>query len=204
MSRIVLATRNKGKISELRDLLSGSRIEVLSLDDFPGAPEVAEDGETFEENALKKAREMSAYTGLAAVADDSGLEVDALGGAPGVHSARYAGEQGDDEANNAKLLRELSGVPEQERAARFVCVMAAAAPNGAEALARGEWEGRIAFQPQGEGGFGYDPLFIDPELGKASAELAPGEKNARSHRGRALNLLLETWADFWKRAGQQD
>ncbi len=202
MSKIVLATRNRGKIAELGAMLKDFQLEVKSLDDFPDLPEVPETGATFEDNALLKARAVSLATGLTAVADDSGLEVDALSGRPGVRSARYAGEEATDEANWRKLLAELAGVPEAARMARFVCVMAAYAPGGATLTARGSWEGRIATAPRGTGGFGYDPVFLVPGLGRTAAELIPAEKNALSHRGEALRVLLAHWPDFWNKASR--
>lgn len=194
---VVLATRNQGKIREISALLKDFDLTVQGLDQYPDIGEIPETGETFEENARIKAEAVSRATGLVALADDSGLAVDALEGAPGVYSARYSGENATDQTNNDKLLRALSGTPEHERTARFVCVMAAMAPGGEHIEARGEWEGHITTAPRGEGGFGYDPLFIDPELGRTSAELDPATKNARSHRGRALSALLEQWPRFW-------
>jgi XTP/dITP diphosphohydrolase len=200
VNTIVLATGNPGKIKELAHMLQGFSLEVKGLKDFPDIGPIEETGETFAENARIKAETVSRELGVAAVADDSGLVVDALGGAPGVRSARYAGENASDEANNAKLLAALEGVPPERRAARFVCCMAAVAPNGAILEAEGRWEGRIAEAPAGEQGFGYDPLFIDPEAGETSAQLKPEEKNRRSHRGKALRKLLERWPEFWERA----
>jgi XTP/dITP diphosphohydrolase len=197
---IVLATRNAGKIKELHALLGGFGLAVLGLADFPHIAEVEETGTTFEENALLKAVAVSQASGLVALADDSGLMVDALSGAPGVYSARYSGPDATDARNNAKLLEALAAVPEARRGCKFVSVVAAVAPNGERALARGEWLGRVLTEARGSGGFGYDPLFFDAELGKSAAELTPAEKNARSHRGRALRALLELWPDFWTRA----
>lgn len=201
MAAIVLATRNAGKIAELSRLLEEFHLEVLGLDSFPEIGELAETGTTFSENALQKARAVADLTGLAAVADDSGLEVDALDGAPGVYSARYAGPGATDPENNARLLDALSGVAAGRRAARFRCVMAAAAPNGETLLAEGAWEGEIAAAPAGQAGFGYDPVFFDPRLGRTAAQLTREEKNAVSHRGRALRGLLEHWPEFRGRAG---
>ena len=200
MAKIVLATRNAGKVRELTRMLASHDVEVLSMDSFPDVPDIPETGDTFEENALLKACEVSRLTGLVAVADDSGLEVDALDGAPGVYSARYAGEDATDEKNVEKLLQALSSVPESERTARFVCVMAACSPDGEQITARGEWNGTIIDSPRGHNGFGYDPIFVDPELEQTNAELDPDVKNARSHRGKALAKLLANWADFWDRA----
>jgi XTP/dITP diphosphohydrolase len=201
VGRIVLATRNKGKIAELGAMLALHGVEVVGLEAFPEVGEVVEDGDTFEENARKKARAVAEATGLVAVADDSGLEVDALGGAPGVHSARYAGPGATDAANNAKLLAALAGVPEADRTCRFRCVMLARTPQGRELSAHGAWEGRVAGAPAGEGGFGYDPLFIDLASGRRAAEMAREEKNAVSHRGRALRALLADWGGFLAGAG---
>lgn len=195
---VVLATRNPGKIREFSDLLSGFGLQVKGLGDYPEIGEIPETGETFLDNARIKAHTVAEATGLIAVADDSGLEVDALGGAPGVYSARYAGEDGDDEANNDKLLAELQGVPEEKRTARFTCCMVAAAPGGKEISAQRSWEGRIGFERAGDNGFGYDPLFQVPDKGCSSAQLAPEDKNARSHRGHAVKALLELWPGFMK------
>ncbi len=213
METVVLATRNPGKVKELAALLAGRGIAVLGLDAFPGLPEVEESGQTFEENALLKARAVCKATGLTAVADDSGLEVAALNNAPGVFSARFsamAGGEAGDAANNAHLLALLRNVPPERRQARFVCVVAVCAPQkmenseagtgkNAEAwqpqefTARGEWDGQIALKPAGEQGFGYDPLFFDPELGRTAAQMTAETKNSRSHRGKALQALLTGW-----------
>jgi XTP/dITP diphosphohydrolase len=187
---LVFATRNQGKLVELRELLTG--IEVLSIDEVGKAvPEVIEDAETFIGNAAKKAREVSAATGFPALADDSGLEVDALGGAPGVYSARYAGEPHSDSANNAKLLAALSGVA--DRHARFRAALAladGAGPLGADIItADGTCEGTILTAPRGTGGFGYDPLFFAPELGMTFAEAGVGSKSELSHRARAMRAI---------------
>jgi len=187
---LVFATRNKGKLVELRELLAG--IQVLAIDEVGVAvPEVVEDADTFVGNAAKKAREVSAATGLPALADDSGLEVDALGGAPGVYSARYAGEPHSDSANNAKLLAALEGVT--KRSARFRAVLAladVAGPLGTEILtADGTCEGTILTAPRGTGGFGYDPLFFAPELGMTFAEAGVGSKSELSHRARAMRAI---------------
>lgn len=193
---VVLATRNQGKVAELAHVLEGFGLDVRGLDAYPQVGEIAETGATFEENARIKARAVCAATGLVAVADDSGLAVDALDGAPGVYSARYAGPGASDEDNWRKLLRELESVPPEQRGARFVCVMVAAAPDGREISARGEWEGRVTREPRGEGGFGYDPVFHDPDLGRTAAQLSREEKHARSHRGKALQELLRAWPGF--------
>ncbi len=203
MHTLVLATRNAGKIRELRALLSRfGDVEVVGLDAFPELPEIEETGVTFAENALLKARTVAEATGKIALADDSGLEVDALGGAPGVYSARYSAEPdhaATDVRNNEKLLRELKDVPAGRRSARFCCAIAACAPDGFHIVAAGVWEGFIGIEPRGGNGFGYDPLFTDPETGRRAAELTPEEKNARSHRARALRELARQWPEFIKR-----
>lgn len=189
--RIVVATGNRGKLEELAGMLGPMGVEVKSLADYPHIPEVVEDGKTFEENAVKKARAVAGATGEIALADDSGLEVDLLGGAPGVHSARFAGEEKDDRANNEKLLRLLKGAPREKRGAQFRCVVALALPGGRIFTAEGTCRGIIGDRPEGEGGFGYDPLFIVPELGKTFARLDMAAKNAISHRGKAFALARE-------------
>lgn len=189
MIRAVLASGNPGKLREFREMLGDSGIELRPQGEFDIEP-APETAPTFVENALAKARHVARATGLSAIADDSGLEVDALGGAPGVRSARYAGEPADDEANNRRLLDELADVPAAGRAARFraVLVFLRHADDPAPLIAEGEWRGRIADAPRGHGGFGYDPLFL-LEDGRSAAELSPGEKNRLSHRGRALAEL---------------
>ncbi len=189
--RIVLATRNRGKIRELAGMLGPMGVEVCSLDIYPQAPEVVEDGNTFEENAIKKAREVAEATGEISLADDSGLEVDFLNGAPGVNSAIFAGEGRDDGANNEKLLRLLKGVPPEKRGAGFKCVVALALPGGRVYTVQGTCRGVIGEGPEGGGGFGYDPLFIVPELGKTFAQLDLETKNAISHRGKAFSRARE-------------
>lgn len=189
MADLVLASGNPGKVREFQALL-GSTWRVLPQSDFGVLP-VEETGSTFLANALLKARNAARLTGLPALADDSGLEVDALNGAPGVRSARFAGPEADDAANNATLLAALSGVPEVRRTARYRCVLVwtDGPDDRAPLIAEGVWEGRILAEPRGRGGFGYDPLFLDPESGMAAAELGADVKNARSHRGRALAQL---------------
>lgn len=191
---IVLATRNQHKKQELIALLRGLDITIRTLDDFPEAPEVIEDGDTCEANAMKKAVEVARYTGLTAVADDTGLEVDALGGRPGVFAARYAGEQATYEDNCRKLLHELQGIPAERRRGRFVTVAAIATPDGKQMSATGVLEGVIAEEPTGSHGFGYDPVFVLPEYGQTLAQLSPEVKNRISHRARAFTqakTLLE-------------
>jgi XTP/dITP diphosphohydrolase len=181
-----MATGNPGKIREIARLLEGLGIDVIAQSEF-GVGDADETGMTFAENSLLKAQHAADATGLPAIADDSGLAVDALGGAPGVHSARYADGAGD-EANNDKLLAALEGI--EDRGAAFHCVATFVAPGEAPLVAAGEWRGTILHERQGEGGFGYDPLFYVPECGCSSAELQPDEKNARSHRGQALRKLV--------------
>ena len=191
--KIVLATRNQGKIEEIRALLKGEEIrggvEIHSLKDYPHVPEIVEDGATFSENARKKALIVAQLTGQIAVADDSGLEVVALGGAPGVYSARFAGEGASDSANIKKLLELLRDIPSEKRGARFVCVMALATPGGEVSLVEGECRGMIAMEERGMSGFGYDPLFIVSGYGETFAELGSEVKNKISHRARALSKL---------------
>ncbi len=202
MKKLLLATSNRKKIEEFRAMFEDLGMEVLSLADFPGLALPPEDGKTFAENALLKARHAAAAAGIPALADDSGLAADALGGAPGVFSARYAGEGATDEENVQKLLDEMRDVKEEARTARFVCVLAYVEPGGIEKTFTGTLEGRIAERPAGRGGFGYDPVFFIPEKGAAAAELSMEEKNAISHRGRALRKFRDWLASrAGKRAG---
>jgi len=189
--RVVLATRNQGKVKEFNRLFADLGWEGISLAEFKGVPEVIEDGETFEANALKKAIEISTYLNLPALGDDSGLEVDALDGRPGVYSARYAGEDATDEKNWRKLLDELDDVPMERRTARFRCTIAFVVPGSEPVITTGSCEGLIAKEPKGTNGFGYDPVFYIPEMEKMMAQLLPEEKNQISHRARAMNHLLE-------------
>lgn len=194
MQHLVLGTTNAGKVREIEKVLAELAITVETIAAYD-IPSVEEDGLTFADNACKKARHYAHYTGQAALADDSGLEVDALEGAPGVYSARYAGEQADDAANNAKLLAALDNFPMEARSARFRCVLAIATPEGRCITVEGVCAGTIGFTPKGERGFGYDPLFILPD-GRTMAELTVEEKNAISHRGQALQKLKELLRDF--------
>lgn len=191
MKRLVVATRNKGKIVEISALLSGLVDQVSSAADFTDFPETVEDGATFEENALKKAREASAFSGLPALADDSGLVVNALDGRPGVFSARYAGVGAGDAANNVLLMQECRDVPDGQRQAAFVCVLAFVTPEGDEQLFAGRVAGHILPEARGEGGFGYDPLFLVDGFGRSMAELTLTEKNAISHRAQAFKKFRE-------------
>ncbi len=183
---IVLATRNRKKVQEIKRITEGMPITIFTIDDFPGCPDVQEDGTTFEENAMKKATVVSQYTGKPALADDSGLEVEALGGAPGTFSARYAGDDADDGKNVAKLLQEMLTVPEAERGARFVCCIVLAYPDGGTHTFWGYSEGRIGRELKGENGFGYDPVFYPAGHIRTFAEMNDGQKDALSHRGEAL------------------
>ncbi|NHD18075.1 MULTISPECIES: RdgB/HAM1 family non-canonical purine NTP pyrophosphatase [Actinopolyspora] len=193
MSRLLLATRNSKKLVELRRILADAGVagvEVVGLDDVPEFPEAPETGATFEENALAKAADAARASGLPAVADDSGLSVDALNGMPGVLSARWAGRHGDDQANLDLVLAQLGDVPAERRGAAFVAAAALVTPDGAETVVRGSWPGRIVREPRGTNGFGYDPIFVPEGESRTSAELSSAEKDADSHRGRALRELL--------------
>ena len=191
LPRVVLATRNAGKIAELAAPLGAFGVALVGLESFPGIGEIAEDGATFEENALIKARAVALATGLVSVADDSGLVVEALGGAPGIHSARYADDwdllpgEDRDRRNIRKLLHALREEPAER-------------PDGRELCVRGEWPGRLLTAPRGTNGFGYDPVFFDPAIGRTAAELTREEKTARSHRGRAAAALLARWQEFMR------
>jgi XTP/dITP diphosphohydrolase len=186
---IIVATKNQEKLREIRSILKDLSIQLHGLNDFENVPDVEEDGKSFAENGLKKARFYSKLFGKMAIADDSGLEVDALGGRPGVYSARYAGIGASDQENRKKLLKELQGVPISRRGAGFKCVMAMVSPDGREAVTEGSCRGRIGFKEVGKNGFGYDPIFILPQYGKTMAQLSLEEKNRVSHRGKALRKL---------------
>jgi XTP/dITP diphosphohydrolase len=192
--KLLVATTNPGKFAEVKDFLRQLPLEVLSLSDLATWPKIIEDGATFEENALKKARTLAEYSGYLTLADDSGLEVDALNGAPGIYSARYCGEEGNDKKNNEKLMHELREIPEEKRTGRFVCALALCAPKShgmKEWTVRDSCEGRIAFALKGENGFGYDPIFFYPPLGKTFGEIDRAIKATVSHRGKALKRLAE-------------
>ena len=193
---IVLATRNRHKLQEVRDMLQGLDIDILSCDAFAGCPDVVEDGETFAENALKKARAIARHTGHTTIADDSGLEVDALGGLPGLYSARFAGEPADDRRNNEKLLHELARVPDEKRGAQFKCVIAIVDGRGKEKVVEGIYRGVIIRKLKGVQGFGYDPLFMDTESGLTFAEMEVGCKNSISHRRLAIEELKKILPEF--------
>ena len=190
-SKIILATRNPGKLTELRRILDSGHVpvNVADLDEYPGMPEVAETGRTFSENALLKARAVAVFTGLAAVADDSGLCVDALNGMPGVLSARWSGRHGDDGANLRLVLGQLSDIPPGRRGAQFVCAAALVLPSGGEHVTEGVLDGWLAGEPRGSNGFGYDPIFVPSGGELTTAQLSPAEKDRISHRGKALRAL---------------
>lgn len=189
MTKLLVATRNRGKVKEIKAFLDGLVGEVFCAADISDLPETREDGVTFAENALKKAREACQATGLPVLADDSGLVVDGLGGRPGVYSARFAGPDADDAANNRQLLQEIAMIPAAGRKAAFVCCMAYVTPDGTEQLFEGKVKGTIIDQPRGEHGFGYDPLFLVDGYQQTMAELPLDEKNRISHRGQALRAF---------------
>jgi XTP/dITP diphosphohydrolase len=197
MTKLLLATRNAGKLAELQRLLQTAvpGVEVVGLRDVEEYPEAPETGATFAENALLKAREAVRYTGLPAVADDSGLTVDALNGMPGVLSARWSGRHGDDDANTALLLGQIADVPDERRGAAFVCAAALVTPDGTEHVLERQWRGSVVREKRGANGFGYDPVFVPEGLQVTSAELAPEEKDARSHRGQAFAALVPVLAE---------
>lgn len=189
--KVIFATGNEGKMKEIRMLLADAEVEVLSLKDAGIAPDVEENGATFGENALIKARACAALTGIMTLADDSGLEIDALNGEPGIHSARYMGADTSYHVKNRNLVERLSGVPEEKRTARFVCAIAAVWPDGTERLTEGIMEGRIGYEEKGANGFGYDPIFYVPEYGITSGEMDAEQKNKASHRGKALRKMKD-------------
>jgi XTP/dITP diphosphohydrolase len=195
MKEIILASSNQGKVREINQLLTGLDLHVQPQTEH-GVPDIEETGLTFVENAILKARNAAQHTGLAAIADDSGIEVDALRGEPGIYSARYAGAGASDQANLEKLLTELGDLPEEQRTARFQCLMVYMrhANDPTPLICQGTWEGRILFEPRGENGFGYDPVFYVPTHDCSSAELAADVKNSLSHRGQALRKLLAAFA----------
>jgi XTP/dITP diphosphohydrolase len=187
--RIVFATKNEGKVREITEMIDRTDIELVSLNHFAALPEIVEDGATYLENALKKARIVSEFTGETVLADDSGLQVNVLKGEPGVYSARYAGEGATDEENNAKLLARLKNIPEDKRTASFFCALVLYDRDGRYASFEAEWRGRIIDEGRGTNGFGYDPIFLDPKFNKTAAELPPDIKNKISHRGQAFAKL---------------
>lgn len=191
MTKFIVATRNNGKLKEISEILKGLPFEIISMEEAGIDKEIEESGSTFEENAVIKAEEIFKITGEIVMADDSGLEVDFLDGAPGIYSARFAGEGAADSDRNNKLLNLLKDVPFEKRTARFVCAVAVIMPDGRKFTVRGTCEGYIGFKPEGQNGFGYDPLFYLPDYDKTIAQLDSTEKNKISHRGRALKLMLE-------------
>jgi XTP/dITP diphosphohydrolase len=197
MTKLLLATRNAGKLAELQRLLDTAvpGVQVIGLREVEEYPEAPETGATFAENALLKAREAVRYTGLPAVADDSGLTVDALNGMPGVLSARWSGRHGDDDANTALLLGQIADVPDERRGAAFVCAAALVTPDGTERVLERQWRGHVIREKRGINGFGYDPVFVPEGLDVTSAELAPEQKDARSHRGQAFAALVPVLAE---------
>ena len=191
MTQIIMATGNMNKVKEIRQMLEGTDLTVLSLKDAGIEADIDENGTTFEENAAIKAETIRDLTGKVVMADDSGLEIDALGKAPGIHSSRFMGEDTPYTIKNQAILDKLKDVPEEERTARFVCAVAIAFPDAPTKVFRGTFEGRIAYEIKGENGFGYDPIFFVPEMGCTSAELSPEVKNSMSHRGKALALAVD-------------
>lgn len=196
MRRLVLSTRNQHKVAEIKALMAGLPFEVVPISEYPGAPEVEEDGNTFKANAAKKAEAIASFTGQWTIADDSGLEVDFLGGKPGVYSARFAGEDASDAENNAKLLALLKDVPMDKRGAAFVSVIAIARPGEETLFAEGRCPGYVGTEARGFNGFGYDPLFYLPEKDKTYSELSPEEKNQISHRALAMHKAREILAEL--------
>jgi XTP/dITP diphosphohydrolase len=199
---VLLATRNAKKLGELRRILAatGADVELVGLDDVPAYPETPETGLTFEENALLKARAGAAVTGLPTIADDSGITVDVLNGMPGVFSARWAGRHGDDEANLRLVLGQVADVPDEHMGAEFVCAAALAFPEGREYVTHGRQPGKLIREPRGEGGFGYDPIFVAVGNARTNAELTPQEKDAVSHRGQAMRALADILGKQLERA----
>lgn len=196
MKEVVIATNNPGKAKEFEALFHSKGYTIKTLKDYPEIPEILENGATFEENALIKARTVSNFLHTLVLADDSGLKVDALGGEPGIYSARYSGVGATDQTNNAKLLENLAGVPLTKRTGQFHCTLALVSADNRELVVQGEVEGVLLEEPRGTNGFGYDPLFYIPSEGKTMAELSPSEKNSMSHRAVALQNLAEKW-DTW-------
>ncbi len=198
--KIVFATGNAGKMREIRMILADADVEVLSMKDAGIDPDIVENGSTFAENALIKARACAKLTGMPALADDSGLVVDYLNGEPGIYSARYMGENTSYHIKNHNLIERLDGVPDEKRTARFVCAIAAVLPDGTELVTEGTMEGRIGYEEKGENGFGFDPVFYVPEYGLTSAQMDAEQKNAASHRGKALRKMKQTLYEtgIWK------
>jgi XTP/dITP diphosphohydrolase len=194
--RVVIATRNPGKVVELRRILEPYDVDLVDLGAFPDAPDVAETGDSFAANALLKAHAVAEATGLVAVADDSGLAVDALGGMPGIFSARWSGRHGDDAANLQLVLAQLADVPDERRGAAFICAAAAASPDGGELVVEGRMSGSLIRAPRGSNGFGYDPVFVPVDEDRTTAEMSAADKDAISHRGRAFRALAPRLAEL--------
>lgn len=203
MDKFIAATRNAGKLKEIKEILAALPFEVISMDEAGTGKEIEETGSTFEENALIKARAIFDATGQMVMADDSGLEVDYLDGAPGIYSSRFAGENSTDNERNKKLLKMLDGVSFEKRSARFVCAVAVIMPDGGVFTVRGICEGFIGYKPVGNNGFGYDPLFFIPEYNMTTAQMKNEEKNRISHRGRALKLMVEELEKRLKKQGMK-
>jgi len=189
--KIIFATKNEGKVREIREMLEGTGVEIVSLNGMERTPSIIEDGATYRDNALKKAKIISAFTGQTVLADDSGLEVGVLNGEPGIYSARYAGPDASDEDNNAKLLNRLKNIPAEKRSASFFCALVLFHPDGHFDSFEAEWKGEIIDDAKGDNGFGYDPIFLATDLGKTAAELPPEIKNKVSHRGQAFEKLRQ-------------
>ena len=196
MDKIVFATTNAGKTKEIKEILADFDVEVVSMKEMNITADIEENGATFEENSLIKARAVSKLTGLPALADDSGLEVDYLNGEPGIYSARYLGRDTDYDYKNNYIIKKLKDAKDEERSARFVCVISLVLPDGREFVKKGVMEGRIGYEIKGGNGFGYDPIFYLPEYGKTSAEISAEEKNKISHRGKALSAMKELIASL--------
>ena len=194
--KIVFASSNEGKVREIREMLEGMGIELISLSNYAGVPEIVEDGKSFQENALKKAKIISEFTGETVLADDSGLQVEVLAGEPGIYSSRYAGEKATDEENNTKLLSKLKNIPQEKRTAFFICVLVLYRKDSSYDYFEGKWNGQIIDERRGNNGFGYDPIFLVPELKMTAAELPAEIKNKVSHRGQAF-------AQFKKKLGKR-
>lgn len=199
MKELVVATKNKGKLREIKELLTGINVIITSLADYPGAPEIIEDGATFRENALKKAVTIAAYTNQLTMGEDSGLEVEALNNAPGIYSARFSGENATDGDNNRKLMEALIGVPPEKRAARYRCCIALVDDDETIDIVEGECPGMITTQARGTNGFGYDPYFLIPKYNKTFGELDPSIKSKMSHRAYALQALRQTLKEYINR-----
>lgn len=197
--KIVFASGNEGKVKEIKEMLEGTGMELVSLKDYPNVPAIVEDGHTFLENALKKARIISEFTGETVLADDSGLSVDALGGEPGIYSARYAGEKATDDDNINLLLFRLKNIPQEKRTAFFCCALVLYKANGSYDSFESKWQGVIIDERRGDNGFGYDPVFLVPELKKTAAELPPEIKNKVSHRGQAFAKLKKALPEILKK-----